>query len=248
MCLVEIAKSPKVLPACATPVMAGMQVFTRSPKALAAQKDVMEFLLINHPLDCPICDQGGECELQDLSLGYGAADSRFVEGKRAVKDQDLGPLIATDMTRCILCTRCVRFGDEIAGLRELGAVGRGEQMEISTYVAQMMHSEVSGNVIDICPVGALTSKPYRFKARPWELKQFSSIAPHDCIGSNINVHTRYGKVMRVVPRENPVVNETWIADRERFSYEGLNHPERLTMPLVRVNDQWQTTDWQTALV
>lgn len=247
MCLVEVEKSPKALPACATPVMPGMKVFTRSPKALAAQKAVMEFLLINHPLDCPICDQGGECELQDLSMGFGSADSNYVEGKRSVKDEDIGPLIATEMTRCIQCTRCVRFGDEVAGMRELGAVGRGEHMEIGTYVGKSLQSEVSGNIIDLCPVGALTSKPFRFTARAWELNQFPSIAPHDCIGSNIYAHVRNGNVMRVVPRENVAINETWIADRDRFSYEGLYHADRLEKPMIRVNNHWQETDWLTAL-
>jgi NADH-quinone oxidoreductase subunit G len=247
MCLVEVEKSPKTLPACATPIMPGMKIFTRSPKALAAQRAVMEFLLINHPLDCPICDQGGECELQDLSMGYGQVDSFYSFGKRSVVDEDLGPLIATEMTRCIQCTRCVRFGDEIAGLRELGGIGRGENLEISTYVGHAMHSEVSGNIIDICPVGALTSKPFRFTARAWELSQYPTIAPHDCIGSNIYAHTRTGSVMRVVPRENMSLNQTWISDRDRFSYEGLNHQDRLEKPMVRINDQWQETDWQTAL-
>ena len=247
MCLVEVEKSPKTLPACATPVMPGMKVFTRSPKALAAQKAVMEFLLINHPLDCPICDQGGECELQDLSLGFGSADSNYNEGKRAVKDKDIGPLISTEMTRCIQCTRCVRFGDEIAGLRELGATGRGEHMEIGTYVEHAIQSEVSGNIIDLCPVGALTSKPFRFTARAWELQQFPTISAHDCIGSNIYAHTRNGKVMRVVPRENKGLNETWISDRDRFAYEALYHADRLTVPHIRVGNTWQETDWQTAL-
>lgn len=247
MCLVEVEKAPKPMPACATPVAPGLKVFTRSPKAIAAQKAVMEFLLINHPLDCPICDQGGECELQDLSMGYGSAESYFVEGKRSVADEDLGPLIATEMTRCIQCTRCVRFGEEIAGFRELGAVGRGEEMEISTYIPHAMRSEVSGNIIDLCPVGALTSKPYRFTARPWELNQSSSISPHDCAGSNIHVHTRYGKVMRVVSKENNDINQTWISDRDRFSYQGLNHSDRLGVPLIRHNESWQETDWETAL-
>lgn len=248
MCLVEVEKAPKPLPACATPVMPGMKVFTKSPKAIAAQKAVMEFLLINHPLDCPICDQGGECELQDLSLGYGSAESYYAEGKRSVKDQDIGPLIATEMTRCIQCTRCVRFGTEVAGLRELGATGRGEHMEIGTYIEQSMRSEVSGNIIDLCPVGALTSKPFRFTARAWELNQYPSIAPHDCLGSNVNVHTRNGTVMRVVPRENIAINETWMSDRDRFSYEGLYHTDRLDKPMIRErNGAWKTTDWQTAL-
>ncbi len=247
MCLVEVEKSPKALPACATPVTPGMKVFTRSPKALAAQKSVMEFLLINHPLDCPICDQGGECELQDLSMGFGPADSFYTFGKRSVADENLGPLIATEMTRCIQCTRCVRFGDEIAGMRELGATGRGENMEIGTYIQKAIQSEVSGNVIDLCPVGALTSKPFRFTARAWELNQFPSIAAHDCVGSNIYVHTRNGTAMRVVPRENAALNETWLADRDRYSYEGLYHADRLTKPMIRVGQQWQETDWQTAL-
>lgn len=247
MCLVEVEKAPKALPACATPVTPGMKIFTRSPKALAAQKAVMEFLLINHPLDCPICDQGGECELQDLSMGYGSAHSFYTFGKRSVKDENLGPLIATEMTRCIQCTRCVRFGDEVAGMRELGATHRGEEMEIGTYVAKAMHSEVSGNIIDLCPVGALTSKPFRFTARAWELNQYPTIAAHDCIGSNIYAHTRSGKVMRVVPHENMAINQTWISDRDRFSYEGLYHPDRLEKPMVRVEGQWQETDWQTAL-
>lgn len=248
MCLVDVEKAPKPMPACATPVMNGMKVFTRSSKALSAQRAVMEFLLINHPLDCPICDQGGECELQDLSMGYGAADSFYTFGKRSVKDEDLGPLIASDMTRCIQCTRCVRFGDEIAGLRELGAIGRAENVEIGTYVQRAIQSEVSGNVIDICPVGALTSKPFRFTARAWELDQRPSIAAHDCLGSNINVHTRYGKVMRVVPRENETINQTWISDRDRYSYQGMYHAERLTKPHIRLDGEWQETDWQTALL
>jgi NADH-quinone oxidoreductase subunit G len=247
MCLVEVEKSPKALPACATPVAPGMKIFTRSSKALAAQKAVMEFLLINHPLDCPICDQGGECELQDLSMGYGSPDSYYNQTKRVVKDQDIGPLVATDMTRCIQCTRCVRFGDEIAGLRELGAVNRGEHMEISTYVSHALHSEVSGNIIDLCPVGALTSKPFRFSARAWELEQYPAIAAHDCVGANIYVHTRRGTVMRVVPHENKSINETWISDRDRYSYEGLYHPDRITQPLYREGETWHVTTWEKAL-
>ncbi|HSW93742.1 MAG TPA: NADH-quinone oxidoreductase subunit NuoG [Gammaproteobacteria bacterium] len=247
MCLVEVEKAPKTLPACATPVMPGMKIFTRSPKALAAQKAVMEFLLINHPLDCPICDQGGECELQDLSMGFGSAESFYTFGKRSVEDEDIGPLIDTEMTRCIQCTRCVRFGDEVAGLRELGATDRGENMEIGTYVQKAMRSEVSGNIIDLCPVGALTSKPFRFTARAWELNQTPTIAAHDCLGSNIYAHTRSGKVMRIVPHENTDINQTWISDRDRFSYEGLYHPDRLEKPMVRVEGQWKETDWQTAL-
>lgn len=246
MCLVEVEKSPKALPACATPVMAGMKVFTKSQKALLAQRAVMEFLLINHPLDCPICDQGGECELQDLSMGYGSSYSHYDECKRAVADENLGPLIATEMTRCILCTRCIRFGDEIAGIRELGMTYRGEHEEVSTFVEHAMQSEVSGNIIDICPVGALTSKPYRFTARAWELDQAPSISPHDCIGSNLNIHTRYGKVMRVVSRENATVNQTWISDRDRFSYTALYHPDRLTEPMVKINGAWQVVEWQKA--
>ncbi|MBX3709002.1 MAG: NADH-quinone oxidoreductase subunit NuoG [Gammaproteobacteria bacterium] len=246
MCLVEVEKSPKALPACATPVMPGMKVWTKSPKTLAAQRAVMEFLLINHPLDCPICDQGGECELQDLSMGYGSPFSHYDECKRSVADENLGPLIATEMTRCILCTRCIRFGDEIAGIRELGMTYRGEQEEVSTFVEQAIQSEISGNIIDICPVGALTSKPYRFTARAWELDQTPSIGPHDCIGSNLHVHTRDGKVMRVVSRENTNVNQTWISDRDRFSYTGLYHADRLREPMVKMEGQWQIVEWQRA--
>jgi len=247
MCLVEVEKVPKALPACATPVAPNMKIFTRSKAALAAQRAVMEFLLINHPLDCPVCDQGGECELQDLSMGFGPGDSHFEERKRSVKDKDIGPLVETEMTRCIHCTRCVRFGDEVAGMRELGATGRGENMEIGTYIEHAVKSDISGNIIDLCPVGALTSKPFRFKARAWELIQKSSIAPHDCLGSNIFVHTYNDKVMRVVPRENPDINETWISDRDRFSYEGLNHPDRVTQPMIRTESGWKIVDWQTAL-
>ncbi len=253
MCLVEVEKSKKPLPACATPATAGMKVFTKSPMAVDAQKSVMEFLLINHPLDCPICDQGGECELQDLSLGYGRDISRYYEGKRSVVDENLGPLISTDMTRCIQCTRCVRFGKEVAGLPELGATNRGENLEISTYVHQTMRSELSGNVIDLCPVGALTSKPFRFTARAWELKQHASIAPHDCVGSNIFAHSRsyeyndYRLVMRVVPRENELINETWIADRDRYSYEAVKSADRLLTPKIKRESQWVDVDWNTAL-
>lgn len=246
MCLVEVEKSPKTLPACATPATPGMKVFTQSSKTLLAQRAVMEFLLINHPLDCPICDQGGECELQDLSMGYGASTSEYNECKRAVSDENLGPLIATEMTRCILCTRCIRFGEEVAGIRELGMTYRGEHEEVSTFVEQAMQSEVSGNIIDICPVGALTSKPYRFTARAWELSQSPGISPHDCIGSNLNVHTRTGKVMRVVARENADVNQTWIADRDRFSYAGLYHADRLQQPMVKIDGTWREVDWQQA--
>ncbi len=243
MCLVEVEKAPKPLPACATPVMEGMKVYTESPKALAAQKGTMEFLLINHPLDCPICDQGGECELQDMALGYGADVSRFAERKRVVRDKNIGPLIATDMTRCIHCTRCVRFGEEVAGLRELGATGRGESVEIGTYVAHSVGSELSGNVIDLCPVGALTAKPSRYRGRSWEYVQHPAIAPHDSVGSNIFIHTLRGQVMRVVPRENEAINETWISDRDRFSYEGIYSDDRLVRPWVKGEE----ADWEVAL-
>jgi NADH-quinone oxidoreductase subunit G len=247
MCMVEVEKVPKPLPACATPVTEGMKIFTRSKLATDTQKAIMEFLLINHPLDCPICDQGGECELQDLAMGYGGDVARFAEKKRVVPDKYLGSLIATDMTRCIHCTRCIRMLREVAGKMELGATGRGERMEIGTYIEKSLESELSGNVIDVCPVGALTSRPFRFKARAWELQQHASVAPHDCIGSNLFVHTRTGKVMRVVPREFEEVNEVWISDRDRFSYEGLYSEDRVTAPQVKINGEWQTVDWETAL-
>ena len=247
MCLVDVEKAPKALPACATPVTDGMKVLTQSSKAIAAQKAVMAFLLINHPLDCPICDQGGECELQDVSMGYGGDVSRFTEGKRVVHDEDLGSLIATDMTRCIHCTRCVRFGEEVAGFRELGATGRGAETRIGTFVESNLKSEVSGNIIDLCPVGALTSKPYRFSARAWELQQHNSIAPHDCLGSNIHVHTRRQAVKRVVPMENEAINETWLSDRARFSYTALSSEQRLAQPMVKEDGEWQVVDWETAL-
>lgn len=247
MCLVDVANAPKPLPACATPVSDGMKVFTKTPRAIDAQKAVMEFLLINHPLDCPICDQGGQCELQDVALEYGKDTSRYEEGKRVVKDKDIGPLISTEMTRCIQCTRCVRFGEEIAGVRELGATGRGEFMEIGTYVESSVNSELSGNVIDLCPVGALTSKPFRFGARAWELKAKPSISMHDCVGSNLFFHTLRNTVSRALPREQEALNEVWLSDRDRFSYEGLNHAERLTQPLVKKNGQWEQTDWLSAL-
>lgn len=247
MCLVEVEKSGKPLPACATPVTAGMKVYTTSAKTKEAQRSVMEFLLINHPLDCPICDQGGECELQDLSLGYGSSLSRFTEGKRSVKDDNLGSLISTEMTRCIQCTRCVRFGQEIAGIKELGALNRGEDLQISTYIEHSLESELSGNIIDLCPVGALTSKPFRFTARAWELQQSASIAPHDCLGSNIYLHTRREQVMRAVPRENETINETWLSDRDRYSYLGIHSKERLTKPHIKENGQWFIVDWETAL-
>ncbi|MDX1513775.1 MAG: NADH-quinone oxidoreductase subunit NuoG [Gammaproteobacteria bacterium] len=247
MCLVEVEKAPKPLPACATPVMDGMKVHTRSPLALKAQKTVMEFLLINHPLDCPICDQGGECELQDVAMGYGRDVSRFVERKRVVKDKDLGPLIATDMTRCIHCTRCVRFGEEVGGMPELGATGRGEHMEIGTFIEQQVTSEMSGNVIDLCPVGALTSKPFRFRARAWEMQQRPGVAPHDPVGSNIDLHIGRNRVLRVVPRENEAINEVWISDRDRFSYEGLYTDDRLLSPKIKRDGRWLEVDWQSAL-
>ena len=247
MCLVEIEKSNKPMPACATPVMDGMKVFTKSPRAIAAQKNVMEFLLINHPLDCPICDQGGECELQDVSILYGQDSSKYSEAKRSVKDEDLGSLIATEMTRCIHCTRCVRFGEEISGLRELGGTGRGETMRIGTYVIHAMRSEVSGNIIDLCPVGALTSKPYRFSARPWELQQHALFAPHDCLGSHVTVHTRRQKVMRVVPKTCSEINQTWLSDRDRFSYTGL-YTDRLEKPMIKKSGIWEVVDWETALI
>jgi len=247
MCMVEVEKVPKPLPACATPVTEGMKIFTRSEVARGAQKAVMEFLLINHPLDCPICDQGGECELQDLALGYGGDVTRFAEKKRVVRDKFLGPLIATDMTRCIHCTRCIRMLREVAGKMELGATGRGENVEIGTYIEKSLESELSGNVIDVCPVGALTSRPFRFKARAWELQQHNSVAPHDCIGSSLHVHTRRGQVMRVVPRENEELNEVWLSDRDRFSYEGLYSEDRLAAPMVKVDGEWREVDWETGL-
>lgn len=247
MCLVEVEKVPKPLPACATPVSDGMKVYTRSPRALAAQKGTMEFLLINHPLDCPICDQGGECELQDVAIGYGGDVSRYSEGKRVVADKNIGPLIATDMTRCIHCTRCVRFGQEIAGIREMGATGRGEHMVIGTYIEKSVDSELSANIIDLCPVGALTSKPFRFNARAWELTQVEAVAPHDSLGSNLNLHLRGNKVMRVHPKDNESINETWISDRDRFSYEGLYSDDRLTSPMVKRGGEWKEVSWEMAL-
>jgi len=247
MCLVEVEKAPKPLPACATPVADGMKVRTKSATALDAQRGTMEFLLINHPLDCPICDQGGECELQDLSMGYGAGVSRFTESKRAVTDEDLGPLIATDMTRCIHCTRCVRFGEEIAGLKELGATGRGEFMRIETYVGRTIQSEMSGNVVDLCPVGALTNKPARYTYRAWELIQQPTVSPHDAIGSNLYLHQRGGHIMRAVPRDNESINETWIADRDRYSCHGLYGESRVLAPLLRRNGVWEEVDWDVAL-
>ncbi|MEJ2603363.1 MAG: NADH-quinone oxidoreductase subunit NuoG [Gammaproteobacteria bacterium] len=247
MCLVEVEKAPKPLPACATPVNEGMKVFTDSAKAVSAQKATMEFLLINHPLDCPICDQGGECELQDLAMGFGRDVSRYTEGKRVVKDKDLGPLVSTDMTRCIHCTRCVRFGQEIAGIQELGTTDRGENMKIGTYIEKSVDHELSGNIIDICPVGALNNKPYRYSARAWEMVQRPMVSPHDCVGSNLYAHVLRGTVKRVVPRNNEAVNETWIADRDRFSYEGIYSDARLREPMIRKDGHWVTASWEDAL-
>lgn len=247
MCLVEVENGRKTVPACATPITDGMKVFTKSKEAIRSQKAVMEFLLINHPLDCPICDQGGECELQDVSMGFGHDQSDYDETKRAVEDDDLGPLISTEMTRCIHCTRCVRFGEEVAGLRELGATGRGEDMQIGTYIKHSITSEVSGNIIDLCPVGALTSKPYRFTARAWEMSQHESVAPHDCLGSNIFLHVRRNRLMRTAPKEQEALNETWLSDRDRFSYIGLNHKARAGQPMIKRKGQWETVDWPTAL-
>ncbi|HSY04578.1 MAG TPA: NADH-quinone oxidoreductase subunit NuoG [Steroidobacteraceae bacterium] len=248
MCLVDVEKAPKPLPACATPVTEGMKVFTKSARAIGAQRAVMEFLLINHPLDCPICDQGGECELQDLAVGFGRDLSRYHEGKRAVADENLGPLIATDMTRCIQCTRCVRFTEEIAGMQELGMIGRGEHMEVRTYIESTVNHELSGNVIDLCPVGALVSKPYRFTARAWEMSSAPLVSPHDAVGSNLFGHVLRGRLMRVVPRENEAINEVWIADRDRFSYEGIYSPDRLQRPLLREGGAWLASDWEPALL
>lgn len=247
MCLVDIEKAPKPLPACATPVTDGMKVQTKSAMALEAQQSVMEFLLINHPLDCPICDQGGECELQDIAMGFGSGITRFAEKKRVIREKNIGPLIATDMTRCIHCTRCVRFGQEIAGVREMGATGRGEHTEIGTYVESTIDSEMSGNVIDLCPVGALTSKPYRYSSRPWENQQHQSISPHDCVGSNLTVEVRRNKVMRVLPQENEDINEVWLSDRDRFSYSGIYSEDRINSPMIKQGNSWKNVDWETAL-
>jgi NADH-quinone oxidoreductase subunit G len=248
MCLVEVEKAPKPLPACATPVSAGMIVRSNSEKAVQAQKSVMEFLLINHPLDCPICDQGGECQLQDLAVGYGKSASRYEEDKRVVVPKDAGPLVSMqEMARCIHCTRCVRFGQEVAGVMELGMLGRGEHAEITTFVGEAVSSEMSGNMIDLCPVGALTSKPFRYSARTWELSRRKSVSPHDGLGSNLIVQVKGSKVMRVLPLENDAVNECWISDKDRFSYEGLNSAERLTTPMLKQGGIWKEVDWQTAL-
>ena len=248
MCLVEVEKAPKPMPACATPVTNGMVVRTKSDKAIKAQQSVMEFLLINHPLDCPICDQGGECQLQDLAVGYGASSSRYEEEKRVVMHKDVGPLISMEeMSRCIHCTRCVRFGQELAGAMELGMIHRGEHSEITTVSGDTVDSEVSGNMIDLCPVGAVLSTPFRYQARNWELARRKSVSPHDSTGANLIVQVKNNKVMRVLPLENEEVNECWLADRDRFSYEALNSPERLTAPMIKHGGEWKTVDWQTAL-
>ncbi|MCE3001602.1 MAG: NADH-quinone oxidoreductase subunit NuoG [Xanthomonadaceae bacterium] len=247
MCLVDVEKAPKPMPACATPVMDGMKVYTQSKRALDSQRNVMEFLLINHPLDCPICDQGGECELQDVAMGYGRSVSRFVERKRVVADEDLGPLVATDMTRCIHCTRCVRFTSEIAGTYELGGMGRGEHLEIGTYIGKAMESELSGNVVDVCPVGALTNKVFRFRARAWELIARESIGYHDALGSNLWLHTRRGEVLRTVPRDNEQVNECWLSDRDRYSHQGLYADDRVAKPLVRRDGRLVEAGWEEAI-
>jgi NADH-quinone oxidoreductase subunit G len=250
MCLVQVEKAPKPMPACATPVTNGMKVFTHSELAVKAQKAVMEFLLINHPLDCPICDQGGECQLQDLAVGYGESASKYEEEKRVVPDKDLGPLVSTDMTRCINCTRCIRFTAEIAGFMELGQSYRGERAEVMPFIGQTVDTELSGNLIDLCPVGALTSKPFRFSARTWELSRRKSVSPHDGLGSNLIVQTKHDKVMRVLPLENEEINECWLTDKERFSYQGLNSQGdngRLTKPMVKQGGEWKEVDWSAAL-
>ena len=248
MCLVEVEKAPKALPACATPVTQGMIVRTASDKAKQAQKSVMEFLLINHPLDCPICDQGGECQLQDLAVGYGKSESRYQEEKRVVFHKNVGPLISMEeMTRCIHCTRCVRFGQEVAGVMELGMLNRGEHSEITTFVGQTVDSELSGNMIDLCPVGALTSKPFRYSARTWELARRKSVSPHDGLGANVIVQTKNQRVMRVLPLENEAINECWLSDKDRFAYEGVNSDDRLTQPMLKQGGQWKAVDWTTAL-
>jgi len=247
MCLVDVEGAPKPIPACAQPVNEGMKVFTKSPRAIAAQKATMEFLLINHPLDCPICDQGGECELQDLAIGYGRDVSRYNDGKRVVKDKNVGPLVSTDMTRCIHCTRCVRFGDEIQGKPQLGTTLRGESVVISTYVEQNIDHELSANIIDLCPVGALNNKPYRYSARAWEMMQRATVAPHDCVGSNIFAHVLRGTVKRIVPRTNEAINESWISDRDRFSYEAIYSADRLQKPRIKESGEWREIEWEDAL-
>jgi len=251
MCLVEVEMGgkpmPKPQPACATPVAEGMKVQTRSATALKYQRDVMEFLLINHPLDCPICDQGGECELQDVSLGYGRGVSRYTERKRTIADENIGPLVATEMTRCIQCTRCVRFTSEIAGTYELGGMSRGDNLQIGTYIGKTLETELSGNIIDVCPVGALTNKPFQFQARAWELIAKPSVAYHDALGSNLWLHTRRGEVLRTVPRDNEAVNECWLSDRDRYSHQGMYVEDRLRAPQVKRNGQWTATTWEDAL-
>lgn len=247
MCLVDVEKTPKPMPACATPVMEGMKVYTQSKRALDAQRNVMEFLLVNHPLDCPICDQGGECELQDVSMGYGRSVSRYVDRKRVVVDEDMGPLVATDMTRCIQCTRCVRFSAEIAGTYELGGIYRGENLQIGTFDGKPLMSEISGNVIDVCPVGALTNKAFRYKARAWELTAKESIGYHDALGSNLFLHSRRGEVLRAVPRDNEAVNECWLSDRDRYSHQGLYSDDRATKPMLKENGAWREASWDEAL-
>ncbi len=247
MCLVDVEKAPKPMPACATPIMEGMKVYTRSKRALDSQRNVMEFLLVNHPLDCPICDQGGECELQDVAMGYGRSVSRFSERKRSVPDEDLGPLVATDMTRCIHCTRCVRFMDDIAGTTELGGMFRGEHMEIGTFIGRSLRSELSGNIIDLCPVGALTNKVFRFRARPWELIAREAIGYHDALGSNMYLHLRRGEVLRTVPRDNEAINENWLSDRDRYSHQGLAHADRLTAPRIKRDGKWVDVSWDVGL-
>jgi NADH-quinone oxidoreductase subunit G len=247
MCLVDVEGAPKAQPACSTPIAEGMKIHTRNEKAKASQKAVMEFLLINHPLDCPICDQGGECELQDVAMEYGSDVSRFSEGKRIVGDSDIGALIQTDMTRCIHCTRCIRFGSEVAGIMEMGATGRGEDLKIEPFLTEGIQSELSGNMIDVCPVGALTSKPFRYELRTWQMTAVSNVARHDLVGSNIYTQTYKGKVKRIVARDNESVNETWISDRDRFSYEGLSHENRLLTPQIKVEGKWQEVEWNVAL-
>ena len=247
MCLVDVEKAPKPMPACATPVMDGMKVYTHSRRALSSQRNVMEFLLINHPLDCPICDQGGECELQDLSMGYGRSVSRFVERKRVVKDEDLGSLVSTEMTRCIHCTRCVRFLNEIAGTDELGGMGRGDATFISTFINRSIDSELSGNIIDLCPVGALTNKPFRFSARAWELRAQQTVANHDALGSNMYLHTLRGEPMRAVPRDNEAINESWLSDRDRWGFMGLKSDDRAIRPMIKLDGVWQDVQWQQAM-
>jgi NADH-quinone oxidoreductase subunit G len=247
MCLVDIEGAPKPIPACAQPIAEGMKIFTKSPRAISAQKATMEFLLINHPLDCPICDQGGECELQDLAMGYGRDISRYNDGKRVVKDKDIGPLVSTDMTRCIHCTRCVRFGEEIQGNPQLGTIERGEDVKISTYVEQNLDHELSANIIDLCPVGALNNKPYRYSARAWEMEQHPTVSPHDCVGTNLFAHVLRGTVKRIVPRDNESINESWIADRDRYSYEAIYSPDRLMAPRIKESGEWKDIDWTDAL-